>query len=196
MLVSTMDSHQGGMAQGHEGTCLRCFSTDVLLFGSLLVHHYRVFGRSAAHASLRGKFMAKLRKFTVQAESEARWESNRVPIQRNQFPTISDTLCSIRPQDTDNEYPLCKSRRVLSPVVPEVSADTVPSTSASSVKLSTGAAASYVLPAPRPRSLLYDGQPPVVPVSLELSRFADKDFMQSRIQCVVVATQPYPSSPE
>ena len=40
--------------------------------------------------------------------------------------------------------------------------------------------------------VLYDGWPSVVPVSLELPRFADKDFMQS----VVVATQAYPESPE
>ena len=44
--------------------------------------------------------------------------------------------------------------------------------------------------------VLYDGRPSVVPVSLELPRFADKDFMQSRIQSVVVATQPYPESLE
>ena len=50
-------------------------STYVLLFsesGSLLVHHYRVFGRSAAHTSLRGKYMAKLQSFIVGAEAEAR----------------------------------------------------------------------------------------------------------------------------
>ena len=49
-------------------------STDVVLFsehGSLLVHHYRVVGRSAAHASLRGTFMTKLWVFTVWADAEA-----------------------------------------------------------------------------------------------------------------------------
>ena len=44
--------------------------------------------------------------------------------------------------------------------------------------------------------LLYDGRSPVVPVSRELPRFANNDFVQSRIQSIVVATQPYPSSPE
>ena len=34
--------------------------------------------RSAAHASLRGKYMAKFRSFTVWAEAEARWESGRL----------------------------------------------------------------------------------------------------------------------
>ena len=69
-------------------------SSDVLLFsesGSSLVHH-------PAQASLRGKFMAKLRNFTVQVE--ARWESNRLPIRRNQLPASSDTLHSIRPRQS------------------------------------------------------------------------------------------------
>ena len=101
-------------------------STDVLLFsesGSSLVHHYRVFGRSAAHTSLHGKYMAKLRSFTIRAAAEARRESDRLPTRKNQLPAVSDTLRSIRPQD-------------------------------------------------------------------------DKDFVPSLIQSVLVATQPYPSSPE
>ena len=82
------------------------------------------------------------------------------------------------------------------PVVPAVSVDTRTSKIASPVKSSAGPAASYVSPAPRPRSLLYNGRSPVAPVSLELPRFADKDFVQSRIQYVMVATHPNPSSPE
>ena len=70
------------------------------------------------------------------------------------------------------------SPRSARPAAPEVSADNQPSTSDSSVKSSAGPAASYVSPAPRPRSLLYDGWPSVVPVSLEFPRFADKDFVQ------------------
>ena len=56
-------------------------STYVLLFsecGLSLVHHYWVFGRSVAHTSLRGKLMAKLRNFTVQAEAEAKLNGNPV----------------------------------------------------------------------------------------------------------------------
>ena len=70
----------------------------VVLNGSSLVHHYRVFGRSVAHASLRGKYMAKLRSFTAQAEAEARWEAGRLPIWKTQLPAVSDTLRSIRPR--------------------------------------------------------------------------------------------------
>ena len=65
---------------------------------------WTVFGRSAVHASLRGKFMAKLRNFTV---AEARWKSNRLPIRRNQLLASSDTLCSIRPRDPGDESALC-----------------------------------------------------------------------------------------
>ena len=57
-------------------------STDVMLFsdhGSPLVHHYRVLGRIAAHASLRGTFMTKLWVFTVRAAAEAKWEAGRAP---------------------------------------------------------------------------------------------------------------------
>ena len=196
-----MDSHQAGRYVWHKAmkSHVSGVSTDVLLFsesGWLQVHHYRVFGRNAAHTSLRGKFMAKLRNLTIQAEAEARWESNRLPIWRYQLPASSDTLHSIWPQDPDDESPLCNTRRAVSPAVLEVSADTTPSTIASSVKSSAGPVASYVSPAPQPRYLLCNGRPPVVPISLELPRFADKDFVQFRIQSVVVATQPYPLSPE
>ena len=74
--------------------------------------------------------------------------------------------------------------------------DTTTSTIASPVKLSAGPAACYVSPVPQPRSLLYNGRSPVALVSLELPRFAEKDFVQSRIQSVVVATHPNTSSPE
>ena len=92
--------------------------------------------------------MAKLRNFTIQAAAEARWESNRVLIRRNQLPASSDTLRSIRYRYLDDEYPLCKTRRAASPVVPAVSADTMPSTIASPVRSSAGPAASYVSPTP------------------------------------------------
>ena len=143
-----MDSHQGGMVQGQEIMTSRVFSES----GSSLVHHYRVFGHNAAHASLRGRFMAGLRRFIEHAEAEARCEFNRLPNRRNQLPVTSHTARRIRPRDPDNESPLCKTRRVVSPVIPEVSADTSSSMIASSVKSSAGPAASYVPPAPRPRS--------------------------------------------
>ena len=100
-------------------------SSDVLLFsenGLSLVHHYRVFGRSAAHASLRGKYMAKLRSFAIRAEAEARWESGHLPIRKNQSP-------------------LSKTRRAVSSVVLEVSLSTTSSPVVSSATSSAGAIA-------------------------------------------------------
>ena len=140
--------------------------------------------------------MAGLRSFIKHIEAEVRWELNRLPSRQNQLPATSDTLRSIRSRDPGDDSPLCKTRRAVFPVAPEVSAGNQPSTSASSVKSSAGSTTSYVSPVRRPRSLLYDGWPSVVPVSLELPRFADKDFVQSRIQSVMVATQPYPAPPE
>ena len=41
-----------------------------------LVHHYRVFSRGGAHASLHGRYMPKLRAFTIWVDAEAKSESN------------------------------------------------------------------------------------------------------------------------
>ena len=54
-----------------------------------------------------------------------------LPIWKTQLPAVSDTLCSIRPQDSDDESPLCKTCRAASPVVSEVSAGTTSSTGVS-----------------------------------------------------------------
>ena len=153
-------------------------STDVLLFsesGSSLVHHCRVFGQSAAHTSLRGKSMGKLRSFTIWAEAEARWESGCLQIRKTQLPAVSDTLCSIRPQDPDYESPLCKTRRALSPVVLEVSAGTTSSTVVSSVTSYARAPASCDPPALRPHWLLYGGRSPIFSVLMPLPPFAATD---------------------
>ena len=130
----------------------------MLLFsenGSSLVHHYQVFGRSAAHASLRDKYMAKLRSFTARAEAEARWEAGRLPIRKTQLPTVSYAL--IRPRGSDDESPVCKARRAVSPVISEVSTSTDSSMIVSSVTSYAGTAKSYDPPAPRPCSILYGG---------------------------------------
>ena len=167
--------------------------TDVMLFsesGSSLVHHYRVFGRSAAHASLHGMYMAKLRSFTVRAEAEAKWEAGLLPIQKTQIqlPAVSATLRSIRPRGSDDEAPVCKARQAVSPVIPEVSTSTASSTIVSSVTSYSGTATSYDLPAPRQRSILYGGQPPMLLVLIPLLRFANKYFVPSPVRSALVAT--------
>ena len=145
-------------------------STDVSLFsksGSSLVHHYRVFGRSAAHASRRGKFMAKLRNFTVQAVAEARWEfivyrSGEISYRcrRTLFAAFDPGVQMINPRSerSAGRYPQSYRQCQLTPCHPSMIA--------SPVKSSAGPAASYVSPARRPRSLLYSGRSPMVPVSL------------------------------
>ena len=99
-------------------------STDVVLFsenGLSLIHHYRVFGRSAAHASLRGTFMTKLRVFTVRAVDDAKWKAGRVPNQAPRLPLSSDSPAplynSIRPRGSDDDSPACKVHRAMSPVI-------------------------------------------------------------------------------
>ena len=145
--------------------------------------------QSAAHASLCRKFMAKLRSFTVWAEAEARWESGRLPIRK----AVSDTLRSIRPRDPDDESPLCKTRRAVSPIVPEVSAGTSSSMVGSSVN-------SYMLGQLRPMFRRHRGHARFSRVGGHLYCRCRCRFRNSptRIlfQSVLVATQPYPSSPE
>ena len=68
--------------------------------GSSLVHHYRVFVMQCTHPFMESLWLA-----------EVRWELNRLPSRQNQLPATSDTLLSIRPRDSDNDSPLCKTRR-------------------------------------------------------------------------------------
>ena len=75
--------------------------------------------------------------------------------------------------------------------MPEVLAGATSSTVVSSIKSYAGAAVLF-----RRRSLLYGGRSHILPVSMPLPNFADKDFVPSLIQSVMVATQPCPSSPE
>ena len=168
-----------------------------LVSGSSLVHHYLVFGRNAVHASLRGKFMAgassnkhinkdmalnyhncvhvplnpnlNLIHRTRRGRSQIGVQSVTEPA-KSGFRRHQIFFVAIRLRDSDGDSPSCKTRRAVSPVAPEVSADNQPSTSASSVKSSAGPAAYYVSAAPRPHSLMYDGRPSLVPVSLELPR--------------------------
>ena len=154
---------------------------------------------------LRGKSMAKLRSFTVRAGAEAKWEEGRRPIRKAPMPATLDTPCGIRSRDLDDESPHCKSHHSASPIVPEVSSSVTPSVGVSSVTLYSGTAPSDApgtdAPSDAPGTdappsthlLLYGGRPPLVPVLLRLPRFADKDFIPSTIQSILVATMPYPN---
>ena len=178
-------------------------STDVVLFseyGSSLVHLYRVFGRqSAAHASLRGTFMTKLRVFTIRADAEAKWEAGCALNKMTWLLLSSDSPAplyrSVLPRGSVDS-PACKAHRAVSPVIPEVSTRTASSTIISSVTSYAGTATSDNSPVPKPYSVLYNGRPPILPVSILLPRFADKNFVPSPVQSLVVATQQYPSSPD
>ena len=116
------------------------------------------------------KFMAKLQSFTSWVEAEARWESSCLSIQKTQLPAVSDTLRSIRSQDPDHEFPLCKTRRAVSPVVLEVSAVTT-STVVSSVTLYAGAVASSVLVATQPYPSSPESRASTVCVDLDAFAF-------------------------
>ena len=93
----------------------------------------------------------------------------------------------IRPRGSDNDFPACKARQAVSPVLPEVSTRTASST----IILSVTSYDSLL-----PCSALYNGLPPILPVSIPLPRFADKNFMPSPVWSLLVATQQYPSSPD
>ena len=70
--------------------------------------------------------------------------------------------------------PCCKTHRVMSPSTSEVSAGNTSSAAVSS---------------PVPHSHLYCGWPPLRPVMLRIPNFADKDFIPSASQSIVVTTQ-------
>ena len=123
--------------------------------------------------------MSKLWAFTVQVEAEARWERNRAPARSSSLPVGSDHQRGIRQGEPDDDSPRCKTRRALSPSMSEVSAFNTSSTAVSS---------------PVPHSHLYGGRPPLLPLTLRQSNFADNDFIPSASQSILVATQEYPAS--
>ena len=49
---------------------------------------------------------------------------------------------------------------------------------------------------PSIHTVIYGGRPPLALVSMRMPRFADKDFTPFNIQSILVATMPYPSSPD
>ena len=101
---------------------------------------------------------------------------------------------SIQPRRSDDDYPARKAPRAVSPVVPEVSTRTASSTIISSASRLT--AASYAHLVLKPRSVLYGGHPPILPISIPLPRFADKNFVTSHVRSSSMPTQQYPLSPE
>ena len=169
-------------------------SIHVMLFheyGLTLVRHYRVFGQSAVHASLRGKFMAKLRSFTVWQEAEARWAGGRIS-HRSQLPAELPTLRSVRQQSSDDESPVCKARRAVSPATPRVPSSAASSTIVPSVTLYSGTAESLDLPAllrrPTVDGLLY------CRCRCRFRSSLTGILCHLRVRSAFVATQPYPSS--
>ena len=174
-MTTATQSWGGGC--GRSGAQVSGVSTDVVLFSEngSLIHHYRVFGRSAAHTCLRGTFMNKLWVFTVRADAEAKWEAGRVPIKTTRLLLSSDSPAplyrSIRPQGS-----VCKARRAVSPVIPEVSTRTASSTIVLSATSYAGTTTSYDPPVLKLHSVLYSGRPPTLPVLILLPRFADKNL--------------------
>ena len=152
-------------------------STDVMLFsehGLPLVHHYLVLSRSAAHGSLRGTFMNKFRVFIIRADAKAKWEVGHGPNTTTRLPPSSDSLTplprSIRPIATrGSDYGFSGLQ---SPLMRTASSRIV-----SSVTFYVGTATSSDYPVPKPCSTLYSGLPPILPVSIPLPRFADKNFV-------------------
>ena len=124
----------------------------ILLFsesGAPLKHHYCVFGHGGAHPSLRGSYITKMRIFTVQAEAEGHWTRNRDPARSPLLQKVSTHSRVFRQRDPDDGPPRCKAHRARSPRTSDAPA----------VHVSSAAAYS-----PMPRSLLYDGRPPILPV--------------------------------
>ena len=99
---------------------------------------------------------------------------------------------SIRPRRSDDESPACKAPLAVSPVIPGVSTRTVSSTIVSSASSYTRTATSYAPPVPNLRSVLYGERPPILPTSIPLPRFANKNFVPSHVRSSSVATQQYP----
>ena len=89
--------------------------TDAVLFSeneSQLVHHYRVFDQSMAHASLRGKFMPKLSLFT---SGPAPMPSGRPSVTRSRGPGLrrhrAHRLAAFDPGDRTTNLRLVKLLR-------------------------------------------------------------------------------------
>ena len=122
-------------------------STDVMLLSENVRRWYTISmclaGVWHTHRCA-GMFMAKLLPFTVRAAAEAKWEAGHVPIKKTRLPAVLDSPHSIQPRGSDDESPVCKTRRAVSPVIQEVSTSTASSTIISSVTSYAGVIGSDV----------------------------------------------------
>ena len=103
-------------------------STDAALFseqGAELVHHYRVFGDCAAHASLRGSFMVDLLYFTTRACVDAHWAAKH---SRSSGPGPAcrqiNQFCCLRMSSNIHRTTVRKAPQDESPVVADESSPT------------------------------------------------------------------------
>ena len=124
--------------------------------------------------------MSHLRVFTVEADAEGRLARKRNSEQsssRREDSALQRDLCRRLSGDVS---PRCKSLRALSPRT-----KTFSTTTTSSAAVSTSI----------PQLCLCGRRPPLLPIDLLLPKFADKDYIQARLESMWVATQEYPASP-
>ena len=136
--------------------------------------------------------MIDIRYFTTRACADAKWVAKRILTSGTGSPTPPDSPvllpCSITQRRSDDESPACKAPRAVSPVMPGASVQTATSTLVSAEK--------YCAPSvPKLRSVSYGWRRLILPVSLPLPRFADRDFEPPPVRSSSVTTQQYPSSP-
>ena len=129
-------------------------STDVLSFSGRdapVMHHYRVYCGGSPHVSLRASCMIKLRAFTVQAEAAGRWARHGESARPNAVRQACVQPRDICRRDSDFDLLRSKTRREVSPRKPD--APTVRVLSSVTSSLSS-------------RVDIYDGRPPILPVSI------------------------------
>ena len=108
--------------------------------------------------------MTKLRAFTAQADAEGRWARKQDPARSSSLQKGSAHTRDVRQRDPDDGSPRCKARRAMSPRASDVPAVHVSPVDASS---------------PVPRSLLYDGRPPILLVTIRVPDLVDDDVVPS-----------------
>ena len=137
-------------------------STNVLCreCGHPLVHHYRVSTKGMSHASLRVSYLDNFWTFITQSEAVDRWGQDKDTAQLSHIHRGSASQTSIWQRDSDEESPRCKACRARSPHIIDVPAVPMSPTLVSS---------------PNMRSLIYDGQPAILPVSIHMADLVGDD---------------------
>ena len=128
-------------------------------------------GDIAQHIFLRGSYLTKLRTFITQSEALGRLGHDKDPAQLSPIQKGSDSPRSILQQDSDDESPRCKAHRMRSPRKSDVPAVPVSPTAASFRDL---------------RSLLYDGRPAILPVSIRMPDLV-VDNVVAKMVCFALA---------